>query len=107
MMVHREDEIQKIERALTEAYRSQPDIPLGGVNVTQDVMRDIRRSRGESGRWIPTVVLDQLVWRAATIAAAVVLVVTVLTVGVLRTTAGESAGLLVEEFESAPLFGDY
>jgi hypothetical protein len=107
MMVHREDEIQKLERALTQAYRAQTDIPLGGVNVTQDVMRDIRRSPGESGRWVSAGVLDQLVWRAATIAAAVVLAVTVLTVGVLRTTAGESAGLLAEEFESAPLFGDY
>lgn len=106
MMVHRDDEIQKLERALTEAYRIQPDIPCGGVDVTQDVMRDIRRSPGESGRWVPSVVLDQLVWRTATIAAAVVLVVTVLIVSLIRVTPGESAGLLAEEFETAPLYGD-
>ena len=106
-MGHRDDEIQKLERALTESYRSQPDLPFGGVNVTQGVMRELRRSTSESGRWIPSVVLDQIVWQAATIAAAVVLVVTVLTVEVLRTAPGESAALLAEEFESTPLFGDF
>jgi len=106
-MVHRDDEIQKLERALTESYRSQPDLPFGGVNVTQAVMWEIRRSTSESGRWIPSVVFDQIVWQAATIAAAVVLVVTVFTVGVSRISSGESAGLLAEEFESTPLFGDY
>ena len=106
MMSHRDDEILKLERALTEAYRVQPDLQFDGVNVTQDVMRDIRRSTNESAEWISSVVLDQLVWRTATIAAAVVLVVTVLTVGVFRTTMGESAGLLAEEFEAAPLFVD-
>jgi hypothetical protein len=106
-MVHRDDEIQKLERALTESYRSQPDLPFGGVNVTPGVMREIRRSTSESGRWIPSVVLDQIVWQAATIAAAVVLVVTVFTVGVSRISSGEGAGLLAEEFDSTPLFGDY
>jgi hypothetical protein len=107
MMGYRDDEINKLERALTETYRSRPDIPLDKVNVAQDVMRAIRRSAGEGGRWIPSVVLDQIVWRTATIAAAVVLVVTILAVGMFQPTAGESAGLLAEEFESTPLFGDY
>jgi len=106
-MVHREDEIQKLERALTEVYHSRPDCSSSAVDVTQGVMREIRRSPGEGTNWIPSVVLDQLVWRTATITAAVVLVVTVLTVDVFRSTSGESAGLLAEEFESAPLYGDY
>jgi hypothetical protein len=106
MMGHRDDEIKKLERALTEAYRSQPDIPFGEVNVTQAVMRAIRQTSGEPSQWIPAVLLDQLVWRTATIAAAVVLAVTILTVGAFRSTAGESAGLLAEEFESAPLFAE-
>lgn len=107
MMPYRDDEIHKLERALTETFRSRPDPPVGGVDVTQDVMRDIRRSTGDSRRWVSAVVLDQIVWRAATIAAAVVLVGTVLTVEVLRTAPGESAALLAEEFEAAPLFGDF
>ena len=106
-MGYRDDEINKLERALAETYRSRSDVPFGEVNVTQDVMRTIRRSAGEGGRWIPSVVLDQIVWRTATIAAAVVLVVTILAVGMFQPTAGESAGLLAEEFESTPLFGDY
>lgn len=105
-MSHRDDEIQKLERALTEAYRAQPDLQLDGVKLTQEVMRDIRQSANEGGRWIPSVVLAQLVWRTATITAAVVLIVTAFTVGVFQTTAGESAGPLAEEFDSAPLFGD-
>lgn len=102
-MQRSDDRIDTVERALTEAYRASA---IGEVDVTQAVMRDIRRSVDDGSRWGPSVVLDQLVWRAATITAAVVLAVTVLTVGMFRTTPGESAWLLVEEFESAPLFGD-
>ena len=74
MMAHRDDEIHTLEQALTETYRAQPDLQFDGVKLTQDVMRDIRQSTSDSGRWIPAVVLDQLIWRTATIAAAVVLV---------------------------------
>jgi hypothetical protein len=106
MMGYRDDEISTLERALTETYRSRPDIPFVEIDVTQDVMRAIRRSTGEGGRWIPSVLLDQIVWRTATIAAAVVLVVTILTVGMFRATAGENTGLLADEFETASLYGD-
>jgi hypothetical protein len=102
-MVPRDEKIQKLERALSEAYRSQPDRHVG--DMTQPVMRAVRQSAGERERWIPTVV-DQLVWRTATIAAAVVLTVTVFTVGTFQTTRGENNGLLAEEFESAPLFAE-
>jgi hypothetical protein len=106
MMVQRDHEIEKLERALTEAYRARPDLPSGAVDVTHGVMREIRQLPGVGASWIPTVVLDQLVWRTATITAAIVLVVTIFTVGVIRPTSGESAGLIAEEFESTPLFGD-
>lgn len=107
MMRPHDDKIDRLERALTETYRSRPDLPVGAFDVTQDVMRAIRRSTTGSDRWIPSIVLDRLVWRTATIAAAVVLVVTILTVGLFGPPSGESAGLLAEEFESTPLFGDY
>jgi len=107
MLKHSDDEIHKLERALTESYRSQPDHSVGAVDVTQDVLRAIRQSTSEPSQWIPAALLDQLVWRTATIAAGVVLVVAVLTVGVFGPTSGESAGLLAEEFESTPLFGDF
>ena len=106
-MAHRDDEIQNLDRALTEGYRSRSDLQFDTADLTQDVMRDIRRSAGERGWWTPSVVLDQLVWQTATITAAVVLLMAVLTVGLFRPEIGVSAGLLVEEFESAPLYGDY
>lgn len=105
MTVQRDDELQKLERALTEAYRAQPD-PVPGAGLAQQVMRDIRQGAGDSGRWISAVAVDQLVWRTATMAAAVVLLLSVFTVGVVRPVTGERAGLLAEEFESAPLLGD-
>ncbi|MCS6292662.1 MAG: hypothetical protein H8J66_06260 [Nitrospira sp.] len=105
MTVQRDDEMQKLERALTEAYRAQPD-PIPGAGLAQQVMRDIRQGAGDSGRWISAVAVDQLVWRTATMAAAVVLLLSVFTVGVVRPVTGERAGLLAEEFESAPLLGD-
>lgn len=105
MTVQRDDEMQKLERALIEAYRAQPD-PIPGAGLAQQVMRDIRQEAGDSGRWISAVAVDQLVWRTATMAAAVVLVLSVFTVGVVRPMTGERAGLLAEEFESAPLLGD-
>ena len=104
-MAHHDDEIQKLERVLTESYRSRSDLPCGSIDVAQDVMREIRRSTGERAWWTPSV-LDQLVWRTATITAAVVLMVTMLTVGLIRPQTGESGGLLAEELDSVPLFAD-
>ena len=102
-MTHQDDErINALERALIEGYRSGFD--RSTVDVTQSVMREIRRSAGERSRWAPAAVLDQLVWRTATITAAVVLMATVLTVGLLRTPGGDTPALVVEEFESVPLF---
>jgi hypothetical protein len=105
-MTHRNDEsLNILERALLEGYRSRSDISHD-VNVTRDVMREIRQSAGERSRWAPATVLDQLVWRTATITAAVVLMATVLTVSFLRPPVWDSPTLVVEEFESVPLFGD-
>jgi hypothetical protein len=105
-MTHHDDErLTILEYALREAYRSRSEVSHD-VNVTQDVMREIRQSADERSRWAPAAVLDQLVWRTATITAAVVLMATVLTVGFLRPAAGDNPTLVVEEFESVPLFGD-
>ena len=105
MTHHDEERIRVLERALMEGFRSRSDI-LRDVDVTQAVMRDIRRSEAERSRWTPTSVLDQLVWRTATITAAVVLTASILTVGLFRGPAGENPALLAEEFDSVPLFGD-
>jgi hypothetical protein len=105
-MRHHEDErLNLLERALIESHRSRSDVSRD-VNVTQDVMREIRQFAGERSRWTTVGVLDQLVWRTATITAAVVLMATVLTIGFLRPSVVDGPALVAEEFESVPLFGD-
>jgi hypothetical protein len=105
-MTHHDDErVNILEKALLQSYRSRSEISPD-VNVTQDVMREIRQSAGERSRWTTVGVLDQLVWRTATITAAVVLMATVLTVGLLRPSVGDGPTLVADEFESVPLFGD-
>ena len=105
MTHHDEERIKVIERALMDGYRSRSGVSRD-VDVTQAVMREIRRSEGERSPWSPASVLDQLVWRTAAITAAVVLTATVLTVGLFKGPAGEHSVLLVEELDSVPLFGD-
>ncbi|BFU94083.1 MAG: protein of unknown function [Nitrospira sp.] len=100
-MRYSDDELKKLERALTEAFRVPVDHPTDHGETARRVMRTLRRSVDT----LPSGLLDQLVWRVATIAAAVVLAVSVFTVQALRTSTGEST-LLAEEFEATPLFGD-
>ena len=105
MTDHDETSVNALERALIDGYRSQSRVSLA-VDVTQDVMRDLRRSATERSRWTPAAVLDQLVWRTATITAAVVLMATMLTVGLWRPPTVESPVLVAEELESVPFFGE-
>src|SRR3712207_6830759 len=103
MTLH-DDRTTDLERALKEAYLFRSDA-APDVDVTQAVMREIRRSGNASIRWGPAALLKQLVWRTATITAAVVLVATMLTVGLLRTPAADGPSVVVEDFEPVPLFG--
>ena len=100
-----DENLNALERGLIDGYRSRSDVSPA-VDVTQTVMREIRRSIGERSRWGPAAVLDQVVWRTATITAAVVLMATVLTIGLLRPPTGDSPALVAEELESVPLFGE-
>ena len=102
MATHDDEKLNALERALIDGYRSRSNVSQA-IDVTQDVMRDVRRLER---RWTPATVMDQLVWRTATITAAVVLMATVLTVGLFRPPTGESPALVAEELESVPLFGE-
>ena len=105
-MAHHDDDIRKLERVLTESYRSHSDRSNEVVDVTQSVMRDVRRSDRERAWWTPFLVLDRLVWRTATITAAVVLMMTMLlAVDLFRPQSGETQSLFAEELDSVP-FGD-
>jgi hypothetical protein len=94
-----------LDRALTATYRSRSEGRVD-IDVTADVMRDVRRLTSEGEPWGPAALLDQLVWRTATITAAVVLIATMLTVGVFQRQAGQTQALLAEELEAVPLIGD-
>lgn len=52
-MEQSDDKIRTVERALTEAYRAGAASAIGEVDVTQAVMRDIRRSVDDGNRWGP------------------------------------------------------
>jgi len=105
MTDHNEKSVNTLERALLNGYHSQSRVSHT-VDVTHDVMRTIRRSATEGSRWTPAAVLDQLVWRTATITAAVVLTAAVLTVGLWRPPTGESPTVVAEELEAVPFFGE-
>ena len=100
-----DDQIRKLEQALIETYRAQPGPALSDTFM-QRVMSDIRQGASRSSRLGWAVGIDQLVWRAATVTAALVLIVAVCTVGVVRATGGASGGLFPEEFEPGPLLAD-
>jgi hypothetical protein len=104
-MNNREEEFHKLERGLAETFRLS-DETVTHVNVVDRAMRTIRRSALDTQSRAAANMLDELVWRTATITAAVVLVATMLMVGVLHKPPLQHAGLLAEEFDSAPLFGE-
>ena len=101
MNQHTDKDIRKLERALLESYRSE-SVPHD-VDVTQQVMRDVRRLDIERGGWTPPAMLDQFIWRTATRAAAVVLIAAMLTVGLFRSQS-EGPAFIGEELEPVPLF---
>jgi anti-sigma factor RsiW len=105
MNQHTDIDVHKLERTLIDSYRSRSSAS-DEVDVTEQVMRDVRRLDIERGGWTPPAMLDQLIWRTATRAAAVVLIVAMLTVGLFRAQS-DGPALMADDFESAPLFGDW
>ena len=70
-----DENLKKVERALTEAHRSRQE-PSLGADWTLRVMRDIRREAAGHGQSMMTLGLDRLVWRTAAVAAVLALVFT-------------------------------
>ncbi len=99
------DNHRTLEQALTEAYHGQAD-PVLGDDLAHHVLREIRQQMSPNGRPSRAVWVEQLVWRTATVTAAVVLVMTVFAVGVVRTTTGEPGGGLADGLAAVPLLGD-
>ena len=70
-----DDNLKKLERALTEAHRSRQE-PSLGPDWSLHLMRDIRRETKGHGQSMMAPGLDQLVWRTAAAAAVLALVFT-------------------------------
>jgi hypothetical protein len=70
-----DENLKKVERALTEAHRSRQE-PSLGADWTLRVMRDIRREAAGHGQSMMSLGLDRLVWRTAAVAAVLALVFT-------------------------------
>ena len=70
-----DDQLKKVERALTEAHRSR-HAPSLGADWTFRVMRDIRQEAAGQGPSRMALGLDRLVWRTAAVAAVLALIFT-------------------------------
>jgi hypothetical protein len=70
-----DDNLKKVERALTEAHRSRRE-PSLDANWTFRLMQDVRREASGHGHPMMTLGLDRLVWRTAAVAAVMALVFT-------------------------------
>ena len=68
-----DDNLKKIERALTEAHRSRQE-PSLDPDWTLRLMQDVRREANGHGQSMMTLGLDRLVWRTAAVAAVLALV---------------------------------
>ncbi len=70
-----DENLKKVERALTEAHRLRQE-PSFGADWTLRVMRDIRREAAGHEPSMMALWLDRLVWRTAAVAAVLALVFT-------------------------------
>jgi hypothetical protein len=70
-----DENLKKVERALTEAHRSRQE-PSLGPEWTLRLMQDVRRESAGHGQSMMALGLDRLVWRTAAVAAVLALVFT-------------------------------
>ena len=70
-----DEQLKKIEHALTEAHRSRQE-PSLGADWTFRVMRDIRLEAAGHGPSTISLGLDRLIWRTAAVAAVLAVIFT-------------------------------
>jgi len=102
-MSNDKERIDTLEHALTQAHRVRPDGSSDRMDVISSVMLEIRHLSRENRSRTASTLPGELIWRTATIAATVVLLMTVLTVQLLRPGARENADVWAEEFEVVSL----
>lgn len=70
-----DEQLKKVERALTEAHRAR-QAPFLGADWMLRVMRDVRLEAAGHGPSTMALGLDRLVWRTAAVAAVLALIFT-------------------------------
>lgn len=93
-----DENLKKVERALTEAHRSRQELALGS-GWAQYVMRDIHRMATGPERSMVSLGLERLVWRTAAVAAVLALVFTGSVLFYSDRDAAELTALLSGEFD--------
>jgi hypothetical protein len=93
-----DDNLKKVERALTEAHRSRQE-PSLGPDWSLRLMRDIRREAAGQGQSMMALGLDRLVWRTAAVAAVLALVFTGSVLFYANRDAAELTALLSNEVD--------
>ena len=93
-----DENLKKVERALTEAHRSRQE-PSLGADWTHRVMRDIRREAAGHGQSMMSLGLDRLVWRTAAVVAVLALVFTGSVLFFTNRDTGELTALLSNEID--------
>jgi hypothetical protein len=102
-MSNDKERIDTLEHVLTQAHRARADGSSNRVDVISSVMREVQHISGRNRSRLLSALPGEFIWRTATIAATVVLLMTVLTVQLLRPGARENADVWAEEFEVVSL----
>jgi hypothetical protein len=93
-----DENLKKVERALTEAHRSRQE-PSLGPEWTLRLMQDVRRESAGHGQSMMALGLDRLVWRTAAVAAVLALVFTGSVLFYANRDAAELTALLSNEID--------
>lgn len=100
-----DDNINKLERALAEAHRARQG-PSLGADWSLRVMRDIRLQAARPGPSVTASGLARVVWRTATVAAALSLVFTGSVLFYTKRDAVELTSLLSNEVDVVVPLGE-
>lgn len=98
-----DDDLKKVERALSAAHRSRRE-PSLGADWALGVMRDVRREAAGRGQAMEFPGVDRLVWRTASVAAVLALVFTGSVLFYGNEDSIEPSSLLSSEFDNAVPF---
>lgn len=99
MIPRREEDLRKVERALAEAHRARPD-PVLEKEWAQRVMSEIRQDAGGHRPPILSSWIEGVVWRAASIAVMLAVILAGSAMFYAGQDEGVAAALASDEFDA-------